>query len=301
MARGPAHVGAVRVGVHGRQKLIDDQPAVAGDPHVGRADLAQLGRVDVDVDDLGLRGEGADLAGDPVVEPGAQADEQVAALHGGHRGVVAVHAGHAQALGVRVGEGAPCHQGGDHRDPGALRQRTQRVGCPRLEDSTPDVEHRATGVADQLRRPTHERRIALGHRVVAGKIEIVDRGGPVPLHGGVGDVLGKVDEHRAGSAGGGHVEGGRHHAGDVIDVLDQPVVLGDAHGDAGDVALLKGVGADRSRGHLARDHDQRRRVHVGVGQRGDDVGGPRPAGHHGHAGLPGHHGVALGHVAAPCS
>ena len=33
------------------------QPAVAGDPHVGRADLAQLGRVDVDVDDLRLRRE----------------------------------------------------------------------------------------------------------------------------------------------------------------------------------------------------------------------------------------------------
>ena len=189
----------------------------------------------------------ADLAGDPVVEPGAQADEQIAALHGGHRGVVAVHAGHAQALGVRVGEGAPGHQGGDHRDPGALRQGPERVGRPGLEDPAPDVENRAVRGADQLGRLADERRIALGDRVVAGKVELVDRRGPVPLHGGVGDVLGEVDEHRPGPARGGHVEGGGHHTGDVVDVLDQPVVLGDAHGDAGDVALLEGVGADGAR------------------------------------------------------
>jgi hypothetical protein len=36
------------------EELLDDQPAVAGDAHVGLAHLAQLGRVDVDVDDLGL-------------------------------------------------------------------------------------------------------------------------------------------------------------------------------------------------------------------------------------------------------
>src|SRR3712207_7780917 len=60
-------------------------------------DLALLGGVDVDVDDLGLGGERRHLAGDPVVEAGAEGDEQIGALHGGDRGVVAVHARHAQA------------------------------------------------------------------------------------------------------------------------------------------------------------------------------------------------------------
>ena len=54
-------------------QLLDDEPAVADDRHVGPADLAQLGGVDVDVDDLGLGGEAGDLAGDPVVEPRARA------------------------------------------------------------------------------------------------------------------------------------------------------------------------------------------------------------------------------------
>ena len=38
-------------------QLLDDEPAVADDRHVGPADLAQLGGVDVDVDDLGVGGE----------------------------------------------------------------------------------------------------------------------------------------------------------------------------------------------------------------------------------------------------
>ena len=39
-------------------QLLDDEPAVAHDGDVGAAHLAQLGGVDVDVDDLGVGGEG---------------------------------------------------------------------------------------------------------------------------------------------------------------------------------------------------------------------------------------------------
>ena len=44
-------------GLHGLDQLGDDLAAVADDRHVGGAVLADLGRVDVDVDDLGVRGE----------------------------------------------------------------------------------------------------------------------------------------------------------------------------------------------------------------------------------------------------
>src|SRR3546814_7856097 len=64
-----------------------------------------LFRSDVDVDDLGVRREGRDLAGDPVVEPAAQCDEQVGLLHRGDGRVVAVHARHAEGEAVLVGEG----------------------------------------------------------------------------------------------------------------------------------------------------------------------------------------------------
>ncbi len=63
-------------------------------PTMGTAgdDLADLGRVDVDVDDFGVRGELGDLAGHAVGEARAHGDEQVA-LGDGHVGVLgAVHA-----------------------------------------------------------------------------------------------------------------------------------------------------------------------------------------------------------------
>jgi len=49
------------------------------------------------------------------------------------------------------------------------------------------------------------------------------------------------------------------------------------------------------------DDDERGRVHVRVGERRDDVVAPGPLVTMAHAGAAGHHGVALGHVAAPCS
>ena len=57
--------------------------------------------------------------------------------------------------------------------------------------------------------------------------------------------------------------------------FDEEVVLGDAHRDASDVALLKGVGTDGGGRDLAGDDHQRRRVHVGVTDGGDDVGRSR--------------------------
>ena len=60
-------------------ELLDDQAAVADDRHVGAAHLALLGGVDVDVDDLGVGSERRHLAGDAVVEAGAERDQQIAA------------------------------------------------------------------------------------------------------------------------------------------------------------------------------------------------------------------------------
>ncbi len=69
------------------------------------------------------------------------------------------------------------------------------------------------------------------------------RRGGVEVEGGGGllGVLGDVDQHRAGAAGLGDLEGLAEHGGDVFGAGDQPVVLGDGQGDAGDVDFLKGV------------------------------------------------------------
>ncbi len=301
---------ALREGRAGRQEalddldqLLDDQTAVAHDRHVGPADLAQLGGIDVDVDDLRLGGEAGDLAGDAIVEAAAERDEQVGALHRGHGGVVAVHPRHAQAQRVRVGEGTPRHERGDDVDVAQLGQLSQRVGRPGFQDASPGVDHRALGAQDQLRRLPDLARVALGGRLVAGQpvshLRILR---PVPVHGGAGvlgvdDVLGDVEQHWTGPPGCGDVEGLPDRTGDVLGGRDQLVVLGDRAGDPDRVALLEGIGADGAGGHLAGDDDHRDRVHVGVAQRGDDVGRRRPGGDHGDTGTARDVRIALGHVA----
>ncbi len=67
-------------------------------------------------------------------------------------------------------------------------------------------------------------------------------------------------------------------------------------GDAGDVALLERVRADEVRAHLARDADERRRVHPGVGDGGHEVRRARPGRGHGDADVSRGTGVALGHM-----
>src|SRR5690606_32086558 len=110
------------------------------------------------------------------------------------------------------------------------------------------------------------------------------------------DVLGDVDEHRTGAPGRGDVERLGEDARDVVTIADQEVVLGDRHGDAGDVGFLEGVGADQAAAHLPGDGDDRDGVHVRVGQRGDQVGGSRTGGGHADPHPAGGVGVAAGGV-----
>jgi hypothetical protein len=64
-------------------------------------------------------------------------------------------------------------------------------------------------------------------------------------------------------------------------------VLGDRHRDAADVGLLEGVGADVAGTDLTGDGHDRHRVHVRVGQRGDQVRRARAGGGHADADLAG--------------
>ena len=84
---------------------------------------------------------------------------------------------------------------------------------------------------------------------------------------------------------------------DVVGIGHEVVVLGDRHRDAADVGLLEGVGADGGRADLTGDRDDRHRVHVGVGERGDEVRRAGAGGRHADADPAGRRGVALGGVA----
>ncbi|MPM41825.1 hypothetical protein SDC9_88485 [bioreactor metagenome] len=288
-----AVVGDVPVRPQRLVQVDQDLPDIADDRDVGHPVLGDLGRVDVGVDDLGPRGERVQPAGDPVVEAGAERDQQVGLLQGPHRGHRAVHAGHAEVERMRVGERATGHQRGDHRDTGELDQLGQLSGGVRLDHPTPDVEHRAAGLGDQPGGLLDLAVVRPGDRVVAGQVHLL---GPAERGRGLQGVLGDVHQHRARTTGLGDVERLLDRQRDVLGPGHQEAVLGHRHRDAADVGLLEGVRADHRGADLAGDRDHRHRVHHRVGDRRDQVGRPGARGHHADPDPTGRHRVSLGCV-----
>ena len=80
--------------------LGEDALDVSHDRDIGLAVLADFGGIDIDVNDAGVAREGGQVAGDAVVETGAEGDEKVAFGHAHVGGVGAVHTGHADEVGV---------------------------------------------------------------------------------------------------------------------------------------------------------------------------------------------------------
>ncbi len=286
---GPPHaqVALVARGVlalDGLHEVGDDLSRVADDRDVGGAVLADLGGVDVGVDDLRERGEAVELAGDAVVEAGAERDDEVGLLERGHGGDAAVHPGHADVLRVAVGEGAEGHQGRRDGGPGQLGEDLQLGGRARLQDPAADVEHGALGGAEEPGGLADLLGVRLRHGAVAGQVL-----GGRPAERGVGleRVLGDVDEDGARAAGRGDVERLGDGVRDVLGLGDEEAVLRDRHRDADDVRLLEGVRTDGRRGDLPGDGDEGHRVHVGVRDRRDEVGRAGPRGRHAHADLAG--------------
>ena len=191
------------------------------------------------------------------------------------------------------GKGATRHQRGDHRDAGQLGQVHKLLGGLAADDAAADVEHRFTGRRDQLGGLADLAVVRLGVRLVARQL---DPRRPAERALSLQNILGNVDQHRSWPAGRGDVERLGHHPRDVVAVAHQEVVLGDRHRDARDIGFLEGVGADQPATDLPGDRDHRDRIHVGVGERSDQIGGAGPRRRHAHTDLAGGVGVPTGRM-----
>ena len=146
------------------------------------------------------------------------------------------------------------------------------------------------GLRHQIDRLGDRPGIALEARLVGLVLDVLGAGvgADGELH-----ILGDVDHHRTRPAGAGDVEGLVQDARQILDVLDQPVVLGAGPGDADGIALLEGVVADQMRRHLAGDADDGDGIHQRVGEAGDGIGGAGPGGDQHHADLAGRSRIAF--------
>jgi hypothetical protein len=221
----------------------------------GRIDLdvlVELAGIDVDVNLLRVERVGLDVARHAIVEPHAERDQEIGFLHGRIDPGFAVHAHHPEVQMMTGREAANAEQRHGDRDVGLLGKRLEcRFGA---------AKHDA--VAGQDERPLGGIKKVQGidaHRVAwPRERRNVGRGGfPVVLAAPELRVLGNVDQHRTGTAAGGNGERFANRRRHVGGARHQEIVLGDRQRDAGDVGLLKGVGADDRAAHLSRDADDR--------------------------------------------
>src|SRR6202522_2858368 len=114
--------------------------------------------------------------------------------------------------------------------------------------------------------------------------------------GGLLRVFGYVDEHGTGAAGLCDLEGLADGGGDVFGAGDEVVVLGDGQSDAGNIDLLKRVGAEDFAADLAGNGDDGDGVEHGGGDAGHQICCTRPGGGDADADLARGAGVAVGHM-----
>ena len=287
---GPVHAGNP---VRFLDEPLKPQFAVGHDGYVHHHVLADGRGIDVDMDDPGSGGEGADPARDPVVKAGAHGNEHVAAVHGHVGRIGAVHAEHAEPQGMVAGKSPKPHQRGGHRALTEFRQADQFGGAVGRDDAPSGVNGRPFGLGDEFSGLAQLLAVGAVVGIVAADVD----GLGIGKFRGRGDhVLGQVDEDGARPPRPCYIEGLFDGRGQLRHILHQIVVLGARTGDAHDIGFLKGVVADEMRGHLAGDHDQRNGVHVGRGDTGHGIGRSGTGSHQAYAHLARCPGITVGRM-----
>lgn len=242
---------------------------VGGDAVVRGEDLADLGGLDVDVDELAVLGVDVELVAGVAVGPAvADAEDEVRLQE--RRVAVAVRglqADHARVQLVVVRDGAPAHEGGDDGRVGDLGELDQEVGGVRVDDAATGDDQRALGLQEE-----GDGLLDLG----PGRGRLVDRqrlvGVRVEVDLGELDVDRQVDEDRAGTAGAHQMEGLLEDAGDLGGLQDGRRGLRDRLRDRGDVDGLEVLLVDHRDRSLAGDAQDRDRVADRGVEPGDHVG-----------------------------
>ena len=125
---------------------------IADDAHVHADVLVDLGRVDVDVNLPGVRRVRLQVAGDAIVEPHAEREQQIRLLNRRVHPRLAVHPHHAEAERMGRREAADAEQRLRRRDIRLLGERPDDVHGAREHDAVTRENQRALRRIDQLER-----------------------------------------------------------------------------------------------------------------------------------------------------
>ena len=271
--------------------LLVDLPERIGDVALN-VDLdlivaVHLGRPEVDMDD-GLFHAAVPESRRVLDQVVADRDDHVGLAQCGDDVVLALEAHGEEAVLVAPWHCPLAHEGVDHADAGEFGEAPELGRCALSDGAVAGEDHGALGTYDRVHRA--------GHRLVVGAgAPRLDRGDGRACRLVLGDVLWQLDQHRARLLGFRDLEGLAHDLGDVVRLVHRLRPLGDGpeHGDRVHVLvalLVEALGAG-----LADEADQRRSVHVGIGDTGHEVGRARAEGAEADAGLAREPAVNVGH------
>ena len=286
--------GLAALGLPDLQQVFQHVGHVAKDRHIDLDHFVDRRRVNIDMRFRRLGAERIKTPRDPVIKARADVDHQIAAVHRKVCLVGAVHAQHAQPRRTGRRIAAQTHQGGRDGKACRLDQLAQQLAGrgARVDDAAAGVEQWALGFGHRLCQLCDHGDIAFDlRRIMRLALGLLAIGAIGELH-----ILGDVDQHGTRTARGRDVERLVNGIGQLIRVLNQPVMLGAGAGDANGVRFLKAIGADHKGRDLARQHDDRDTVQQRVCQAGHGVGRARARCHQRHAGFAGGPGIAFGGV-----
>ena len=143
----------------------------------------------------------------------------------------------------------------------------------RIDDTAARIEDRTFRVLNERNRLFDPIRIAFNPWFIGFQLGVARRrvGSVSKLN-----VLRNVDQNRAGSTIGRHVESFVNSFRQVIGVFDQPVMLCAGTRDANGIGLLERIVADHEGRDLPRENDHRDRVHQCVLHARHGIGRARP-------------------------
>ena len=274
-------------------QLLEDLAGIPQHEDVRHDDLAELRRVDIDVDLLRVRAERLKFACDPVIPAATNGHDQITTDDGLVGIRRAVHAQHADRQPVLLGKGPLAQQRVGNRHLQLLSEGFGRHMRTRCDRPAADVEQGTVAVAQQLGRLFESDRVCFGAHRVTRQVDTLGKG-RVTLSRS--HILWQVDQHRPLAPCIGDVESLHHHTRDVVGVLHQIGVLDDGYRNAKHVGFLERVLAKHGGDRLPREHDHRHRVHLCRQQARDRVCRTRAGGDEDNAGLAGGSRIPVGHV-----
>ena len=257
-----------------RIRQISDHRQIAGTYAI------QLRRINFKVNDLGMRRESRRIARHAIIEPRPKYHQQIGLMQRRVRRPRSVHADHAQVIRRLRRNRAQSMNCGKCRNIQLVEQ------PPQLRDRSRQLRPRAHQ-RNRLRSLLQQRYDRVGEAAVGFRIgrprvrRELHRPGKFLL--GLQHVGGDVDHYRPRTPAACPVKSFGDRLRNFVNRADQPAPLGQRERHAKNVRLLKRIGPDQRAAHLPGDAHQGNRIHLRVGNAGDQIRRAGPARGHGNA------------------